>query len=178
MNCKTLAGSLLLLCVSGLSFGHEVDHYQLPECDQFEDLGDYWNQTLYQSVCKGVESLNREIEIAESVPIPAVRELLLSRLHSEGTVAWRIRKHLPNVLMAIEGFEWKMRLGIIPKKHDDRFHGHRPSMFSTSYAHASLLPDLRQINRMLFMRASLLKVHGTLERTKSDISSLMGINTF
>lgn len=160
MNCKVLAISLfVVLSTTGLSFGHEVDQYQLPECEQLEDLGGYWNELLYTAVCKGVDSLNREIEIAERIPIAGVRDLLLARLHSPGTVAWRVRKHLPSVLMAIEGFEWKMRLGLLPKKHEDRILGHRPSMFDTSYNDSSLLPDPRQINRRLFMRASLLKVH-------------------
>lgn len=160
MNCKTLVNSfLLILCVSGLSFGHEVDQYDLPECEQFEDLGEYWNQTLHEAVCKGVCSLNREIELVEGIPIPGVRDLLLARLHSPDTIGWRVRRHLPSALFAIEGLEWKMRLGLLPKKHEDRIQSHRPSMFDTSFNHFPLLPDPRQINRLLFMRASLLKVH-------------------
>lgn len=158
---QTATVVLLVALAADRCNAHETDQFTVPTGKEFVDHGDYWNNLLYEAVEDGVESLNRDIGIARRLPIGKLRDLRLAHLHSPETVAARVRRRLPSAIWAIEGLELKLRLQPEHAEHPDRILIHRPSLIENIYGHIPLFPDPRQINRILVMRSSTIKVHGT-----------------
>ena len=157
-TAAAIAAALLVLGSIHLCSAHEVDQYRLPD-EKLQDLGNYWNTMLFEAVRDGAESLNRDIRIANKLPIPEARRAALAHLHAPGTVARRVRMQIPSALVIIEGLEWKFRLGLIQANQNQTLPGYRSPFILSSFSHVPRLPDPRQINRMLFLRCSLVKVH-------------------
>jgi hypothetical protein len=64
-------------------------------------------------------------------------------------------------LWAILGLETKLHFTDMKSADPAKIKGHFASPLSGTYSHLPLLPDVRQIGRMTFMRSSTVKVHGT-----------------
>jgi len=160
MPARLLRIALLLvaLMTAGDSvWAHEVDQYSLPGNREFVDLGPFWDRLLFHAVAGAVDRTNREIRTAEGLPVPLLKDAALRHLQSPETLTWRVRRNLPSAFGVIEHLEMEMRLLGRKDARTGRLLSHRPSL--GVYGHVPVWPDPRQINRIVFMRSSMIKVH-------------------
>jgi hypothetical protein len=152
---------LPLLLFAGSGSAHEVDQYDIPAEGEFVDLGDYWDQMLFEAVGSAVEKTNKNIAWNEKYNhIPLVRQARLAQLRSPTWLTMSVRRRLPSALAAILGLEIKLHLSDTPSEDPNQIQAYFASPLSGTYSHVPLVPDLRQIGRMTFMRSSTVKVHG------------------
>lgn len=156
-----VAVSVVTALLGSPSRAHEVDQFTVPAGEEFADLGDYWNQMLCDAVHKGVEKANGKIRQAEQIPIPQLRQMRLAQLHSPEAVAGEVRRQLPSAIWAIEGLELKLRQGKERARHPNKILCYRAPLLGNIFSYLPLIPDPRQLNRILFLRCSTIKIHGT-----------------
>jgi hypothetical protein len=155
-----LLSCVVLLICGQITAAHEVDQHSVPAGEQFVDQGDYWNRLLSDAVYRALVETNDDITKARRIKIAPLRDARLAHLHSPATLTWRVRKHLPTALLAIESLEMRMRLARYRDAATGKLLGYRAPIFKSTYSHAPGLPDVRQLNRMFLMRCSTIKVHG------------------
>jgi len=141
--------------------GHEPDQFTVPKGKEFADLGGFWNNMLYDAICRSVEKVNAAIDRDQHIPLATLRELRLNRLRSPDAVAWQVRLRFPSSFWAIEDLEVRLRVGKERTKHPGKILVHRAGLLGSIYSHVPLIPDPRQINRVAVLRCSTIKVHGT-----------------
>ncbi|NIP84080.1 MAG: hypothetical protein GTO03_00360, partial [Planctomycetales bacterium] len=154
-----LSCAVLAIC-GRMAAAHEVDQHSVPVGEQFVDHGDYWNRLLFQAVAGALVATNDDITRARRVKLAPLRAARLAHLHAPATFTWRVRKNLPTALWAIESLEMQMRLARHRDEATGRLLGYRAPLIDSTYSHPPGLPDVRQLNRMLLMRCSTIKVHG------------------
>jgi hypothetical protein len=154
-----LSCAVLWIC-GQTATAHEVDQHSVPAGEQFVDRGDYWNRLLFNAVYRAFVETNDDITRARRIKLAPLRAARLAHLHSPSTFTWRVRKNLPTALLAIESLEMKMRLAGHRDTATGKLLGYRAPLLKSTYSHSPGLPDVRQLNRVLLMRCSTIKVHG------------------
>ena len=165
--------NLMLLAVfvaPAISAGaHEVDHFDLPDGKQFEDIGPHWDTMYYRAVRDAVKATNRKVARTKKYNIvPGLRHARLAQLQSSSGIVTAVRGNLPTALMAIENLEFDMHVLDRPAADSPTIRGHFASVTSGTYSDGPLTLDPRYLNRLTIMRASLVKVHGTHMGTDSS----------
>ena len=87
-------------------------------------------------------------------------EARLAQLQSPTWLTFSVRRRLPMALFAIIGLEMKLHIMDAQSRDPRKIH-YFASPTSGTYSHFPLVPDLRQLGRMTFMRSSTVKVHDT-----------------
>ncbi len=165
---------LLQFLLNSQATGHEPDQFTVPVGKEFADLGSFWNEMLYEAVHQSVENVNAKIRQAQRIPVTEVRQFRLAELQSPDTMAWEVRSRFSPSLWAIEDLEIGLRIGKERGRHPGQIIAYRSSLLGSIYSHVPLPPDPRQVNRMLFLRCSTIKVHGTYLGT-DKIAHFMGM---